>query len=214
MTKSIVSKRAMLSILVLMFNFSSIYCLFVKINKFSQFNIPAQTCLFARKHLAYQGTFLDSLSRVKDPKKEEMYSRLELSPSVDKTGDEMRKGRNRDLKEAKRNSPFKIVTQPAKYLKHSEEEILAIVTVLNACLAGKERNDLTTEERVGLINWTSFDENAVGKLDNYDEERKSIKSWIQYHVGKGDIKFEGVAWRWDDSRIKRYGKKIKVAVPK
>ena len=64
---------------------------------------------------------------------------------------------------------------------------------------------------------TVFNNLALMEIDGFeDNEKFQIKliSWAKYHIRKGDIVFTDSTWRWNPTRIKRYGKCTKVIVPR
>lgn len=85
-----------------------------------------------------------------------------------------------------------------KTRKWSDTEIMAVIQCLNKSYKGKDRSELTDEERVGLIDWLEFDLHASDLIDDYenDKTRKKVRSWIDYHRGKKEIMFDFDTWKW------------------
>ena len=123
--------------------------------KFLQSNkIQSSTALFGSHHLGRYGSFVDTLQRPRNKAMEEMYKDLNLPTKVDaKNGADLRKERTRNLKTYHRENPYDVIKTPLKPLNFDLDTILSIVSTLNLSLEGKDRSELTTEERVGVIDW-------------------------------------------------------------
>ena len=79
------------------------------------------------------------------------------------------------------------------------------------------REELTDEERVGVVNWDEFSKIAMTDITGYAEDLKfqrKLISWIQYHIRKGDILFKETKWVWNSTRLHKYGRFRKKIVPR
>ena len=164
-----------------------------------------ETRLFAGKHHARYGNFLDAVPRPKDPKMEEVYTRLGIkeSTSDDKqTGDELRKNRTRNLKVAQFEFPVILDPPIVMQRKWSDEEVSTAMECLNLSYGKKSREELTDSERVGVINWSEFDKHAANLINNYETPltQKKVVTWIKFHIKKRDVRFVVDTWMWSPDR--------------
>ena len=163
------------------------------------------TELFAGKHHARYGNFLDAVPRPKDPKMEEVYSRLGIKESTSdsmQTGDELRKNRTRNLKVAQ--FEFPVILDPPIVMQRnwSEEEISTAMECLNLSYGKKSREELTDSERIGLINWSEFDKHAETLIKDYNIPltKKKVVTWIKFHIKKRDVRLVVETWMWSPDR--------------
>jgi hypothetical protein len=65
----------------------------------------------------------------------------------------------------------------------------------------RSREELSDEQRVGVIDWSIFDMHAEELSADYALEesrvRTKVMSWINYHRRKKDIRFEYDVWVFD-----------------
>ena len=163
------------------------------------------SALFAGKHHARYGNFLDAVPRPKDPKMEEVYERLGIKESTSdamQTGDELRKNRTRNLKVAQ--FEFPVVLEPViqGVRKWSEDEVNTAMECLNLSYGKKTREELTDSERIGLIDWNEFDKHAMSLIKDYETPlaRKKTVTWIKFHIKKRDVRFVTDTWMWAPDR--------------
>jgi hypothetical protein len=176
------------------------------------------TELYAGKHHARFGNFLELVPRPKRPEMEELYSKLDIKEGTAEemmTGDDLRKSRTRNLKQAV--FEFPVVLPPPIVIsgKWSEEEISVAMECLNLSYGKKKREELTDSERVGVIDWNEFDKHAINLIANYEIPltKKKVTTWIQFHIKKRDVRFVTDTWMWSPDRPGR--KRLpKVKVPK
>jgi len=176
--------------------------------------------LHAKKHLASAGIFPDQLLRKKDEKTAKLYKDIAatIDPSVLKsegieTGASLRSGRNRDLKEVKKEldavaatmPPLNPIIQPRR--KRTDEDVVIIVQVLNKMLSSKQK--LTDEQKLGVIDLIEFKEIASTHIPNYANDPKVVKSvhsWITYHRRKKELRIVtrdlGKSYTWEFERAK------------
>jgi hypothetical protein len=161
--------------------------------------------LFAGKHHARYGNFLDAVPRPKDPKMEEVYERLGIKESTSdskQTGDELRKNRTRNLKVAQ--FEFPVILDPPIVMQRnwSEEEISTAIECLNLSYGKKAREDLTDSERIGVINWSEFNKHALTLISGYESPliQKKVSMWVKYHIKKRDVRFVVDTWMWSPDR--------------
>jgi hypothetical protein len=152
------------------------------------------------KHTARYGNFADSMPRQKNRKMEDLASRLNL-PSGDsvKTGDDLRRSRLRNLKEAQKAIPIIEYTSPPGATRNwSDEEINNAIKCLNLTYGNKPRSELSDDERIGIVNWDEFDKHAETVIVDYTTERvrKNVISWILYHRKKMDIRYVPTSSQW------------------
>lgn len=174
------------------------------------------TSLFARKHLAVTyGGFLDSMPRKKPKKMVEVAERLGLDEEVQNsgaiTGDEQRKERNRNLKTVKETQgPLPDLHPPTQKRKWSDDEIRTAIECLNRSYSMRSREELTEEQRIGVIDWSLFDMHAEELIPDYllegTKTRTRVMSWINYHRRKLDIRFEHDRWIFDPEGSSKRGK--------
>ena len=83
--------------------------------------------------------------------------------------------------------------------KYDDEVIANIIKCLNLSYGNKPREELSNEQRLGIVDWSEFDIYAEDTLNNYDDMkgREKIISWIKFHIRKRDIRFHYDAWIWD-----------------
>lgn len=175
----------------------------------------SKSALFVSKHHSRYGQFLDTLpiTNRKDPKIERLTQQLnvnELITTMDKSyskGSDLKKNSPKSLKTIKKLQPEPFNYFPElKQRKWSNEQIYQVIDILNQSYDHKERNELTDEERVGVIDWDKFDTIATLEIDNYMEDmkiRKKVKSWIIFHREKREILFQENAWIWKPRALKR-----------
>jgi hypothetical protein len=160
------------------------------------------TQLHAGKHHAAYGRFLDAAPRPKDKKMEALYDRLGLKEvaKVDDvvTGAELRSQRTRDLKLAVLENPIIPVPSQEPERNWSDDEINRAIECLNLSYGGKTREELSDEQRVGVVDWSEFDKHAATLIADYDSPKikKRVTSWIKYHIKKTDINFNFDKWVW------------------
>jgi hypothetical protein len=188
--------------------FLTVFLLSVLVERFDALRLFARprqlriAPLQAGKHHAAYGRFLDAVPRPKDKKMDDLYDRLglkEMAKSDDLvTGAELRSQRTRDLKLAVKENPVVENPNPEPQRNWSDEEINQVIECLNLSYCGKTREELTDEQRVGVVNWSEFDKHAVAHIDDYEspKTKKRVTSWIQYHIKKSDIKFDYDKWVW------------------
>jgi len=165
------------------------------------------TSLWARKHLAVTyGGFLDSLPRRKPKKIQDLADKLGINEQVQKegakTGDEQRSSREKDLKIVAKTQPeTPNLHPPPKRRKWAEDEIALAIECLNGSYSMRSREELSDEQRVGVIDWSIFDMHAEELIADYALEesrvRTKVMSWINYHRRKKDIRFEYDVWVFD-----------------
>lgn len=167
--------------------------------------------LFASKHHASYGVFIDSYDRLKDPKIKSFQSAFNAEELEDKSiahisGSDLRKRRVRNLKTVFDTQPEAIKFTPPKLSsKKSPEEVCAILDCLNKLYETKERNALNEEERAGLIDWNKFDVIAASYLNTASysgSNRTKLINWIKFHVKKRDIKFVNDRFIWTKENLK------------
>jgi hypothetical protein len=160
--------------------------------------------LFVSKHYARYGQFLDTVKRRKDDR-EKLLNNVLSDDELKKyqreatTGDELKKAKERNLKIAQKQIPTFDYGSSMKTRKWSQDQINDVIECLNRSYNGKERSELTDEERVGVIDWFEFDKHADEVIESYaDDEklRKKVKSWVEYHREKKEIRFENDTWLW------------------
>jgi len=167
--------------------------------------------LSARKHLAVTyGGFLDSFARPRPKKVVEIEERLGLDKMekvTTETGKAQRSQRTRDLKkvvETQGPAPDLHPIKPKR--KWADEDIHTVIEVLNKSYDYKAREDLSDEERLGVIDWSAFDLHAEELIPNYNDAesktRSKVKSWLAYHRRKGDILFDQDTWIFSPRRGK------------
>lgn len=161
--------------------------------------------LFAGKHHARYGNFLDAVPRPKDPKMEEVYERLGIKASTSdsmQTGDELRKNRTRNLKVAQFEFPVVLDPPIITPRNWSEEEISVVIECLNKSYGELTRDQLSEGQRVGLIDWPEFDKHAINLVKDYDvaQVNKKVTSWVKFHIKKRDIRFVVDTWMWSPDR--------------
>jgi len=165
--------------------------------------VVSSSQLSARKHLAVTyGGFLDSFARPRPKKVVEIEERLGLDKIKEittETGKAQRSQRTRDLKkvvETQGPAPDLHPIKPKR--KWADDEISAVIQVLNKSYDYKAREDLSDEERLGVIDWSAFDLHAEELIPSYNDEesktRSKVKSWLAYHRRKGDIIFDKETW--------------------
>jgi len=167
--------------------------------------------LFAGKHLASSGTFLDMFPRsAKLAKKAaKITEKLEFNTETVgdgdlQTGASKRSTRNRNLKELKKELDLKtanngpVITRIEPKKKRSDEDIMNILSCLNGILTLKET--LTEPERLGLYDQAIFDSLASQTIDLYLKSpnvAKNTHAWISFHRKKGSLKCDGGKWTWE-----------------
>ena len=195
----------------------------------------SSTALGARKHLAVTyGNFLESIPRKKPKKLVELADRLGIDESVQAegaaTGDEQRRARTRDLKKvAETQPPLPNLHPPTARRKWTDEEVAVAIECLNRSYGGRSREELSEEQRVGVIDWSLFDLHAEELIADYTLQggqgaegaegagkvRSKVMSWINYHRRKRDIRFEHDTWVWDPEGSDKRGRdKRRVAAHK
>ena len=178
-----------------------------------QFKKSADFSLLASKHRASYGSFIDRLDSKKIKKIDNFQKTLDIDvenlkevESKFQSGDDLRKSRNRDLNEVKRDQKEVVRFSPlVPKSKRSKEDIDLILKCLNTSYGYPTTlEELTDDERVGLINWEEFDKAALQLIENYSDKQvqTKIKNWIIFHRRKNDIRFEIHEWIWKP-RIKR-----------
>lgn len=187
-------------------------------------SVGGSMALGARKHLAVTyGNFLDALPRKKTKKIADLAEKLGIDERLQNagpaTGDEQRRERERNLKVvAKTQDPTPNLQAPPKRRKWSDEEVSVAIECLNRSYSKRSREELSDEQRVGVIDWSLFDLHAEELIEDYASDEESIKvrskvmSWIAYHRRKKDIRFEHDTWVWDPEGSDKRGRdKRKVA---
>lgn len=159
------------------------------------------TRTYGSKHRSRYGLFTDTLPTSKT-KTKRLVDGIDLPEEEEdvKTGAELRRSRIRNLKEAQKAIPeIEYRSPPGPTRNWSDEEINQAILCLNLTYGNKPREELSDEERVGLINWEVFDTHAAGVIPNYSDERtrKKVVSWILYHRKKMDIRYVGNSWVFD-----------------
>mmetsp|Transcript_9872 Transcript_9872/g.13516 ORF Transcript_9872/g.13516 Transcript_9872/m.13516 type:complete len:194 (-) Transcript_9872:27-608(-) len=161
--------------------------------------------LYVSKHHASYGVFIDSMSSLKNKKIVNFQNNFDINKiekAVDnfQSGLDLRKSRNRDLNEVlKTQEPVIPFQEPIRNPKKSSEEIKSIIECLNQSYGMKEREELNSEERVGLIDWSKFDsiaESAFGPLYHEGNFKVKLTNWIKFHRKKGDIVFDTNQFVW------------------
>lgn len=162
--------------------------------------------LFASKHKASSGIFLDTIKPARSLPDEKLLKELNLGSLIKSqqdldaiTGSELRKNRDRNLKNMQFLPSFDY-SVPRKTRNMPDEQIMKIIQCLNLSYGGKSREELSDAERVGVINWADFDMHADEVIEGYAAEdeklRKTLNGWIKYHRAKKDIVFDVDTWRW------------------
>ena len=164
------------------------------------------TQLFARKHHARWGNFIDAIPRPANTKMDALYTRLSLKEKSGvasvQTGDDLRKTRTRDLKEAVLERPVEAELEMyPKFIpqrKWNTEEINVAIECLNLSYGKKTREELDQSQRLGVIDWEAFDVHGSVHIPDYEsiQKRKKVYNWIKYHIKKRDIAFEFDTWKW------------------
>ena len=143
--------------------------------------------------------------RAIDPKMKEFQNREVLdietildeeSSSTYKSGADLRKERNRDLKSVQRDQQLQVKSRVlGKTTKKSTDDISSIVSCLNESFTVDDQSSLSPEEH---INWDRFDAIAASSIGNYSAVNKNIttRNWIKFHMRKGDIVFRNGSWLW------------------
>jgi hypothetical protein len=196
---------------MLSWTFQVVFCILAVVDGYSlttrsvKSQFQYETKLFAGKHHARYGNFLDAVPRPKDPKMEEVYARLGIkeSTSDDKqTGDELRKNRTRNLKVAQFEFPVVLDPPIVMQRKWSDEEVDTAMECLNLSYGKKSRDELTDSERVGVINWAEFDKHAATLIKGYELPltQKKVVTWIKFHIKKRDVRFVVDTWMWSPDR--------------
>ena len=191
--------------------FQVILCTLATVNGYTILGISVKkqtlrsTKLFAGKHHARYGNFLDAVPRPKDPKMEEVYERLGIKASTSdsmQTGDELRKNRTRNLKVAQ--FEFPVILEPPIITPRnwSEEEISTAMECLNRSYGKKTREELNDNQRIGLIDWPEFDKHAETLIKDYEIPltKKKVTTWIKFHIKKRDVRFVSETWMWSPDR--------------
>jgi len=162
-------------------------------------------------HKGRYGQFVDTFN----PKPEQSYKKLVSNiddiisgiPNDVDNGATLRKSRERNLKIAESTLPTEDNSIPRPQRKRSNTEIEIIVKCLNLSYGDvTSREDLTKEQRVGVIDWGLFDDHARQLIESYNESdivRKRIKSWIKYHREKKEISLVDASWMWVPRTSKR-----------
>lgn len=175
------------------------------------YNIPGSkqfhhsTRLYAGKHHARYGNFLDAVPRPISSRDKLIYERLGIKKTLDsdmKTGDELRKERTRNLKVAVNEFPV-ILPPPIIIQKNwSEEEILTAMECLNLSYGKRTREELNDSQRVGVIDWAEFDKHALHLIKDYETPliTKKVTTWIKFHIKKRDVRFVVETWMWAPDR--------------
>lgn len=158
--------------------------------------------VYGSKHRSRYGLFTDTLPTGKPSKIKRMVEKIDLPEGDEsvKTGAELRRSRIRNLKEAQKAIPVvEYRSPPGQTRNWSDEEINQAILCLNLTYGNKAREELSDEERVGLINWELFDAHAATVIPNYSDERtrKKVISWILYHRKKMDIRYVQSQWVFD-----------------
>lgn len=164
------------------------------------------TAIFTSKHYGRFGQFpdvFDSQRPVDSYKK--LVGEIDVGDFLDdsagfKSGSQKRKERERDLNVAKANSITEIYAAPGKQRKWNQQEINEVISCLNLSYGIRCRDDLTASQRVGLIDWGKFDEEASKIISGYEDPvinvKKKVVSWIKFHREKREIEFIGTEWKW------------------
>jgi len=144
---------------------------------------------------------------------EEAAERLQISDETVQgleAGDDMRRKRNRDLKEVKENQgPVPNLQAPEKERNWSEEEIAAAIECLNRSYDKRSREELSDEQRIGVIDWSLFELHAEELIEGFTTTQKvrtKVIGWINFHRKKKDIRFEHDTWVWDPLGSDKRGK--------
>lgn len=169
----------------------------------SSTSIRPSTLLFGSKHHGRYGNFADALPRQQSKKVETLASQLNLpSKSTDEsTGAQLRSNRIRNLKIAQKSIPIIEYTSPPGATRNwSDDEINNCINILNLTYENKSREDLTDNERIGLIDWDKFDTFAMTMIPDYatnERVKTKVISWILYHRKKMDIRLKVDTWVFD-----------------
>lgn len=171
--------------------------------------------LYVSKHRASYGQFLDTVpfKKISNTKFDELKNNLDMKTLIksqdentSKTGKELRKDRERDLIEAKKNIPVFDYSVSLPQRKFTNEQIALIIDILNKSYGNKTREELSEKERLGMINWLEFDNIACDIYPDYDNDdgkiRKKLISWVRFHQEKREIKFEYDSWIWSPKNKK------------
>lgn len=163
------------------------------------------TAIFASKHHASYGVFIDSMNVLQEKKVANFQSNFNLADYQNESaalisGVDLRKNREKNLRKVKSSQdpviPFKPLTRTPK---KGKDEIEKIVECLNMCFEIKDNAELSEEERVGLINWDKFDEVGRQQLGEVYEQpgfKSKLRNWINFHRKKGDIAFTERKFVW------------------
>lgn len=167
------------------------------------------TALFTSKHSAsFFGAFIENGGITESQKKAAQFQKslnLNIGQVVTeeeksfKNGKDLRKSRNKNLKEVFKTQDVTVKLVPElPQRKKTKDEIGAVINCLNLCNESKAREELSEEERLGLINWEKFDFIAMDIIKDYHNEnvRNKLKNWMMFHRRKNDIKFDGQNWSW------------------
>lgn len=169
-------------------------------------------------HLGRYGNFLDSLSRPRNKPMEELQKKLNIKDDKEvKSGADLRKNRERNLRTYTENNPYDVIKIPEKPFSFSPETIKSIVETLNNSIQGQGPDTSRLADRIGLINWTDFSllaENDIPGFAGSPSFQKNLISWTRYHIRKGDIVRKGSMWTWDSTRLNRYGRFRRTIVPR
>jgi len=143
--------------------------------------------------------------RTIDPKMKEFQKREildietildEESSSTYKSGADLRKERNRDLKSIHRDQQLQVKSRVlGKTTKKSSDDINSIVSCLNESFTLIDKITVSPEKH---IDWDRFDAIAASSIGNYSAVNKNIttRNWIKFHIRKGDIIFRNGSWLW------------------
>lgn len=173
------------------------------------------TRLFARQHKAVTyGGFLDGLARKRPKEMVDVGERLGISQETQvgvATGDDKRKERNRNLKQVtETQGPLPDLHPPQQKRKWSDLQISQAIEALNRSYGRVSREELTDEQRIGVIDWSKFDAHAADLIPNYTatglRTRTKVVSWVAYHRRKKDIRFEHDKWIWDPEGSDKRGR--------
>lgn len=196
------------------------------------------TELFGSKHRGRYNSFVDSLpskNKPSNPVHESILEKVQHEFDV-KSGQELRKSRERNLKIVQKLQPPSSISPPPTpkrydraicvftfsfmnkftfHRKYDDELIANIIKCLNSSYGHKPREELSKEQRLGIVDWSEFDIYAEDILNNYDniKGRERIISWIKFHIRKRDIRFHYDTWIWDpkpDGRMRQTWRKAVV----
>lgn len=176
---------------------------------------PTGTRLFARQHKAVTyGGFLDGLARKRPKEMVDVGERLGISQDTQigvATGDDKRKERNRNLKQVtETQGPLPDLHPPQQKRKWSDLQISQAIEALNRSYGRVAREELTDEQRIGVIDWSKFDAHAGDLIPDYTapglRTRTKVVSWVAYHRRKKDIRFEHDKWIWDPEGSDKRGR--------